>query len=69
MGNINEIFISYSSKDAAIADAVCQYLEKHGINCWIAPRNVRAGSDYGAEIVDSIEASKVSSEKTEHRNY
>ena len=49
-----EIFISYSSKDVSIADAVCQYLEKQGLNCWIAPRDIRAGCDYGAEINAAI---------------
>lgn len=54
-----DIFISYSSKDKTIADAVCDYLEKRGIDCWIAPRDVRPGFRYGGEIVKAIKSCKI----------
>jgi uncharacterized protein (TIGR02145 family) len=54
-----DIFISYSSKDVAIADAVCHYLEKQEMSCWIAPRNIRAGCDYGAEINSALKECKI----------
>lgn len=50
----HEIFISYSSNDKTTADAVCHTLEENGIRCWIAPRDVRPGFSYGAEITGSI---------------
>ena len=59
MDNPKDIFISYSSKDKPIANKLCKYLEKRGINCWIAPRDVRAGFQYGSEIVRAIKSSKV----------
>jgi len=34
----HDVFISYSSKDKTIADAVCARLEMRGIRCWIARR-------------------------------
>ena len=40
----HDAFISYSSKDKTIADAVCARLEARGIRCWIAPRDVRPGA-------------------------
>ena len=40
------VFISYSSKEFDVASKVCLYLEKNGISCWIAPRNVDAGGDW-----------------------
>ena len=43
----HDIFISYSILDKAIADAVCTQLEKQGIRCWIAPRNILAGAEWG----------------------
>jgi hypothetical protein len=38
-----DIFISYSSIDKAAADTVCSVLEKNGISCWIAPRDITPG--------------------------
>lgn len=55
----HDVFISYSKKDKNVADAICHYLEESKIKCWIAPRDVRAGADYGSEIVHSIRKSKV----------
>ena len=37
------VFISYASQDKAVAEAVCQALEKAGVACWIAPRDVVPG--------------------------
>jgi len=48
------VFISYASQDAAIADALCAALERAGIACWIAPRNVRPGDFYADAIVNAI---------------
>jgi serine/threonine-protein kinase len=50
------IFISYSSADTVLANRVCEALETHGISCWIAPRNVRAGDVYADSIVQAINA-------------
>jgi osmotically-inducible protein OsmY len=55
----HDVFISYSSKDKAAADALCGTLEGRGIPCWIAPRNIAYGSDYGEAIVDGINESRV----------
>jgi hypothetical protein len=30
------VFLSYASHDAEIANSVCQFLESHGVSCWIA---------------------------------
>lgn len=50
----HDVFISYSSKDKLTADAICHALEHTGVRCWIAPRDVRAGFKYGAEIIGAI---------------
>ncbi len=49
-------FISYASQDQAKAFEICRLLEAHGLKCWIAPRNVRAGREYADEIVRGIES-------------
>lgn len=52
------IFISHSSKDEKIAAELCEYLERHGKTCFIAPRNIRYGRDYAEEIIDGIDHSQ-----------
>ena len=55
----HEVFISYSSQDKNIADAICHSLEQHGITCWIAPRDVQPGSPYAREIIKGIKNCQV----------
>jgi TIR domain/VHL beta domain len=54
-----DAFISYSSKDKITADACCAVLEGAGVRCWIAPRDVRPGTEYGAAIIDGIQQSRL----------
>lgn len=53
------VFISYCQPDKTVAEAVCAGLENSGIPCWIAPRNVCPGENWGRSIIKSIAASKV----------
>ena len=55
----HDIFISYSSKQKSIADGVCHYLEENGFKCWMAPRDIPGGSQYGELIVEAIKTCKV----------
>ena len=52
-----QIFLSHSSKDAAIAEQICEQLEKNGTQCFIAPRNIRPGKEYAEEIINGIDES------------
>lgn len=54
----HDVFVSYSSKDKAVADATCALLEGKGIRCWVAPRDITPGADWGESIVDAIAASR-----------
>lgn len=54
-----DVFVSYASKDKTVADAVCARLESSGIRCWIAPRDIVAGTSYGEAIIDAIHLAKV----------
>jgi TolB-like protein len=54
-----EVFISYASRDVAVADAVVGALERAGIRCWIAPRDVVPGALYADEIVRAINEAKL----------
>jgi hypothetical protein len=55
----HDAFISYSSKDKPTADATCAVLENKGIRCWIAPRDILPGADWGEAIIDAINEAKV----------
>jgi hypothetical protein len=55
----HDVFVSYSSRDKATADAVCATLESRGIRCWIAPRDVMGGTDWGEAIVKAIRGCRV----------
>ena len=50
-----DVFISYSHVDKATADATCATLEQAGIRCWIAPRDITPGDEWGAAIVKAID--------------
>jgi hypothetical protein len=55
----HDVFISYSSKDKPVADAVCATLENASIRCWIAPRDILPGEDFPKAIIKGINESKV----------
>lgn len=54
----HDVFISYSSQDMEAAQAICHVLEQNEIRCWMAPRNIPPGSDYGDVIDEAIKACK-----------
>ena len=54
----HDVFISYSSKDKPTADATCAALEAKELRCWIAPRDIVPGADWGESIIDGIAASR-----------
>jgi len=54
-----DVFISHSTKDKQIADAVCHHLEARGIRCWIAPRDVPHGLRWADVLNDAITSCKI----------
>jgi hypothetical protein len=52
----HEIFISYSSKDQTIANAIVNYLESNCLKCWIAYRDAEAGNAYASSIANAIKS-------------
>ena len=55
----HDVFISYSSKDKPVADAVCATLEGTGVRCWIAPRDIVPGTEWGEAIIRALDDSRV----------
>jgi TolB-like protein len=54
------VFISYASQDGTVAEAIVEALERQGLKCWIAPRDVMAGAPYAGQIIHAIDAARVS---------
>jgi TolB-like protein/Tfp pilus assembly protein PilF len=54
-----KVFISHSTRDKAIADAICKTLESAGIRCWIAPRDIEPGADWTEGIMNGITGCRV----------
>ena len=52
----HEVFISYSSANIQTAQAICHALESNRIKCWMAPRDIRPGAEYGDIIEEAIVA-------------
>ncbi len=50
------LFVSHVSEDRGSAAEVVSELERRGIQCWIAPRDVRPGKPYDDEIAAAIDA-------------
>ena len=55
---MKEVFISYSSIDQVSAETVRNILEKNGLSCWMAPRDIPGGSNYTKEIPGAIRGCK-----------
>src|SRR5215212_2768342 len=50
------LFVSHVSEDRPAALEIVDELERRGVYCWIAPRDVRPGKPLDDEIVEAIEA-------------
>ena len=54
-----DVFISYSSKDRTVANMVCALLEERGQRCWIAPRDILPGTEWGEAIIGGLKGARV----------
>ena len=54
-----EVFISHSTKDKIAADAVVAHLERSGLRCWCAPRDIVPGASWAKSIVQAISECRV----------
>ena len=54
----HDVFISYSSKNSAAAQAICHELEDNNIKCWMAPRDIPVGAKYASVITQAIKECK-----------
>jgi hypothetical protein len=54
-----DVFVSYSQPDRDSAFELVAWVESHGIDCWIAPRDISPAADWAAEIIDAIAVARV----------
>ncbi|MGB5622494.1 MAG: toll/interleukin-1 receptor domain-containing protein [Gammaproteobacteria bacterium] len=54
-----DVFVSYSHEDKLTADAICGTLEGQGIRCWIAPRDINPGQEWGQAIIQAISGARI----------
>ena len=54
-----QVFVSYSSKDHNIANLAVALLEERGHRCWVAPRDIVPGTEWGQAIIDGINTADV----------
>jgi hypothetical protein len=55
----HDVFISYSTSDKTVADAVCATLENRKIRCWIAPRDALPGVPYAEALINALNQSRI----------
>lgn len=51
---MRNIFISFSSKQTEEAEHICKVLETNGISCFISTRDLIAGEEYAAQLLQRI---------------
>ncbi|MBR5068145.1 MAG: toll/interleukin-1 receptor domain-containing protein [Bacteroidales bacterium] len=56
---IHDVFISYSRKDTAIANMICQVFDKNGITYFIDRQGIGGGLEFPAVLAKGIRESKV----------
>lgn len=57
--NKYDVFISYSSKNQKVVEAMCAYLEQHKVRCFVAYRDIPKGVVWAKAIVEALDESKM----------
>jgi hypothetical protein len=50
-----DVFLSHSHVDKSYADAICHCLERAGVRCWVAPRDIRPSEDWAEAIINGMD--------------
>jgi hypothetical protein len=53
------VFVSHASPDRHVAEVICETLERHALQCWIAFRDAVPGDRYADAIVGAINTARV----------
>ncbi len=55
---MRDVFISYRNEDKDAANRICNALEREGISCWVAPRDIAIGKEWATAIVEGLQQCK-----------
>ena len=55
----HDVFISYSHKDKAIADAICANLGSAGVHGWVSAARIAPGLDWPTAISAAVAAGRI----------
>ena len=58
------LFVSHVSEDRAAAMAIVDELERRGITCWIAPRDIEPGHPFDDAIVSALDRAAMQSPRS-----
>lgn len=56
---VYDVFISYSTKDQKLVEAMSHYLEERNVRCFVAYRDIPPGKVWAAAIIEAIENSQM----------
>jgi len=54
-----DVFFAYSHRDQRVVLNIRDYLERQGVPCWNAPRDIPAGTEWADEITRAIDGCRV----------
>lgn len=54
-----DVFLSYSTRNQALATSLSELLSAHGVEVWVAPREIGGGDPWAAEITQAIAKAQV----------
>jgi hypothetical protein len=54
-----DVFLSHSHVDKSHADAICHSLERAGVRCWVAPRDIRPSEDWAEAIINGMDQCRI----------
>jgi hypothetical protein len=54
-----DVFLSHSHVDKRHADAICHCLERAGVRCWVAPRDIRPSEDWAEAIINGMDQCRI----------
>ena len=54
-----DVYLSHTSRDSEAARQIADALEREGVTCFLAPRDIAVGVEYGTAILSAITSSRV----------
>jgi len=56
---MKDVFVSFHTPDQGVAEKIVDFLEKNGLHCFFAPRDMPGGTVFCEELVAELESCKV----------